>query len=99
RYDERTRQAQNVEIWPQSTIGFPAADVKYRFVWTMPLTISPHDHNRIYAGSQFVHMTTDAGKSWQVISTDMKLNDTSKQQISGRLKPANTGAEEGDVVV
>ena len=98
RYDERTRQAQNVEIWPQSTIGSPAADVKYRFVWTMPLTISPHDHNRVYAGSQFVHMTTDGGKSWQVISPDLTLNDKSKQQISGGLTPDNIGVEYADVV-
>ena len=98
RYDERTRQAQNVEIWPQSTVGYPAADVKYRFVWTMPLTISPHDHNRVYAGSQFVHMTTDGGKSWQVISPDLTLNDKSKQQISGGLTPDNIGVEYADVV-
>ncbi len=98
RYDERTRQAQNVEIWPQSTIGWPAADVKYRFVWTMPLTISPHDHNTVYAGSQFVHRTTDGGKSWQVISPDLTLNDRSRQQISGGLTPDNIGVEYGDVV-
>jgi photosystem II stability/assembly factor-like uncharacterized protein len=98
RYDERTRQGQHVEIWPQSTIGYPAADVRYRFVWTMPLTISPHDHNKVYAGSQFVHMTTDGGKSWQVISPDLTLNDKSKQQISGGLTPDNIGVEYGDVV-
>jgi len=98
RYDERTRQAQNVEIWPQSTIGWPAADVKYRFVWTMPLTISAHDHNTVYAGSQFVHRTTDGGKSWQVISPDLTLNDRSRQQISGGLTPDNIGVEYGDVV-
>jgi len=72
--------------------------VKYRFVWTMPLTISPHDHNRIYAGSQFVHMTTDGGKSWRVISPDLTLNDKSKQQISGGLTPDNIGVEYADVV-
>jgi photosystem II stability/assembly factor-like uncharacterized protein len=98
RYDERTRQAHHVEIWPQSTVGHPAADLKYRFVWTMPLTISPHDHNKVYAGSQFVHMTTDGGKSWQVISPDLTLNDKSKQQISGGLTPDNIGVEYGDVV-
>ena len=98
RYDERTRQGQNVEIWPQSTIGWPAAEVKYRFVWTMPLTISPHDHNKVYAGSQFVHMTADGGKSWQVISPDLTLNDRSKQQSSGGLTPDNIGVEYGDVV-
>jgi photosystem II stability/assembly factor-like uncharacterized protein len=98
RYDERTRQAQDVEIWPQSTIGAAAGDVKYRFVWTAPLTISPHDHNTIYFGSQFVHMTKDGGKSWQVISPDLTLNDKSKQQISGGLTPDNIGVEYGDVV-
>jgi photosystem II stability/assembly factor-like uncharacterized protein len=98
RYDERTRQAQHLEIWPQSTIGWPAADLKYRFVWTMPLTISPHDHAKVYAGSQFVHVTTDGGKSWQVISPDLTLNDKSKQQISGGLTPDNIGVEYGGVV-
>ncbi len=64
----------------------------------MPLTISPHDHNKVYAGSQFVHMTTDGGKSWQVISPDLTLNDRSRQQISGGLTPDNIGVEYGDVV-
>src|ERR687887_878779 len=64
----------------------------------MPLTISPHDHNRVYAGSQFVHMTTDGGRSWQVISPDLTLNDKSRQQISGGLTPDNIGVEYGDVI-
>jgi len=98
RYDERTRQARHVEIWPRSTVGWPAADVKYRFVWTLPLTISPHDHNKVYAGSQYVHVTTDGGNSWRVISPDLTLNDTSRQQISGGLTPDNIGVEYGDVV-
>ena len=46
---------------------------KYRFVWDFPLTISPHDHNTIYVGSQHVHRTTDGGQSWQVISPDLTL--------------------------
>jgi photosystem II stability/assembly factor-like uncharacterized protein len=98
RMDLRTRHAQNVEIWPVSTIGHPAADVKYRFVWTFPLTISPHDNNRVYAGSQHVHVTNDGGKSWDVISPDLTLNDRSKQQISGGLTPDNIGVEYGNVI-
>ena len=93
RYDERTRQARNVEIWPQSTIGWPAADLKYRFVWTAPLHISPHDRNKLYVGSQHVHATTDGGQTWQVLSPDLSLNDKSKQQISGGLTPDNIGVE------
>ncbi|HYV96485.1 MAG TPA: hypothetical protein VE967_03425 [Gemmatimonadaceae bacterium] len=98
RFDERTRYGQNVEVWPQSTGGYPAADVKYRFVWDAPFTISPHDHNRIYTGSQFVHMSTDGGRSWRVISPDLTRNDKTKQQISGGLTPDNIGVEYGDVV-
>ncbi len=98
RFDERTRTGQNVEVWPVNTGGHPAADVKYRFVWTMPLTISPHDRNKVYVGSQHVHVTTDGGRSWQVISPDLTLNDKTKQQISGGLTPDNIGVEYGNVV-
>ncbi|MCX6550415.1 MAG: sialidase, partial [Acidobacteria bacterium] len=74
RYEESRRMFRNVEVWPDQANG-PAADLKYRFNWTMPLTISPHDANTIYVGSQHVHRTTDGGQSWQVISPDLTLND------------------------
>jgi photosystem II stability/assembly factor-like uncharacterized protein len=98
RYDLRTNMAQNVEVWPQAPFGSPAGDVKYRFVWTFPLTISPHDHNKVYVGSQYVHETTDGGNSWKVISPDLTLNDKSRQQISGGLTPDNIGVEYAGVV-
>jgi photosystem II stability/assembly factor-like uncharacterized protein len=98
RYDERTRQAREVEIWPESTIGTPAGDVKYRFNWTFPVAISPHDHNTVYAGSQHVHRTTDGGQTWQVISPDLTLNDHTRQQRSGGLTPDNVGVEYAGVV-
>ncbi|HXY32253.1 MAG TPA: hypothetical protein VEI06_16215 [Gemmatimonadaceae bacterium] len=98
RYDVRTGIVHDVEVWPKSTIGTSADSVKYRFVWTFPLTISPHDHNTVYVGSQFVHRTTDGGMSWQVISPDLTRNDKTKQRISGGLTPDNIGVEYGDVV-
>src|SRR5215467_2065429 len=98
RFDLRTGQARNVEVWPEQTGGWTAADLKYRFVWTMPLTISPHDHNKIYVGSQYVHQTTDAGQSWQVISPDLTNNDKSKQGFSGGLTGDNIGVEYAGVV-
>jgi photosystem II stability/assembly factor-like uncharacterized protein len=97
RYEEGRRQARNVEVWPDQANGVPA-DLKYRFVWTMPLTISPHDRNRIYVGSQHVHQTADAGQSWQVISPDLTLNDKNRQQSSGGLTPDNIGVEYAGVV-
>jgi len=98
RFDLRTGQARNVEVWPESTGGWTAADLKYRFVWTMPLTISPHDHNKIYVGSQYIHQTTDAGQSWQVISPDLTNNDKSRQGFSGGLTGDNIGVEYAGVV-
>ena len=61
--------------------------------------MSPHDHNRVYAGSQFVHMTTDGGQSWTVISPDLTLNDKSKQLSSGGLTGDNIGPEFGDALM
>jgi photosystem II stability/assembly factor-like uncharacterized protein len=98
RMDLKTRQAHHVEVWPVSTVGWPAAELKYRFVWTFPLTISPHDRNKVYVGSQYVHVTTDGGKSWREISPDLTLNDKSKQQISGGLTPDNIGVEYFNVI-
>jgi len=98
RFDERTRQAREVEIWPESTIGVAAGEVKYRFNWTFPVAISPNDHNTVYAGSQFVHRTRDGGQSWQVISPDLTLNDKAHQVRSGGLTPDNVGVEYAGVV-
>jgi photosystem II stability/assembly factor-like uncharacterized protein len=98
RYDLRNGQARNVEVWPDQVNGTTAGELKYRFVWTMPLTISPHDHNKLYVGSQFVHQTTDGGQSWQLISPDLTTNDKSKQGFSGGLTGDNIGVEYAPVV-
>jgi photosystem II stability/assembly factor-like uncharacterized protein len=98
RMDLRTGAIRNVEVWPDQVNGTPAADVKYRFVWTAPFTISPHDHNKIYIGSQYIHQTTDGGNSWQVISPDLTSNDKSRQGFSGGLTGDNIGVEYAPVV-
>ena len=61
-YEENRRQARNVEVWPEQANGIPA-DLRYRFNWTMPLTMSPHDRNTVYVGSQHVHRTTNRGQA------------------------------------
>jgi photosystem II stability/assembly factor-like uncharacterized protein len=93
RWDARSRQFRDVEVWPQLASGHPASGVRYRFQWTFPLHISPHDHNTVYVTSQHVHRTTNGGQSWEVISPDLTTNDLSKQGISGGLTPDNIGVE------
>src|SRR6202795_3986268 len=43
RFDERTHQNREVEVWPEYVAGAPAAEVKYRFNWEFPIAISPFD--------------------------------------------------------
>ena len=98
RFDLRSKTGANVEVWPQSTGGYAAADVKYRFIWDAPFEISSHDPKTIYTGSQYVHMSADGGRSWKEISPDLTRNDKTKQQSSGGLSPDNIGVEYADVV-
>lgn len=97
RYEENRRQFRTVEVWPQQSNG-PAIGVRYRFVWDAPLTISPHDHNTVYTGSQHVHRTRNGGQRWEVISPDLTRNDTTRMGSSGGLTPDNIGVEYAGVV-
>jgi photosystem II stability/assembly factor-like uncharacterized protein len=91
--DLRTGLARNVNPWPAGGWNWPLADQKYRLQWTFPIALSPNNPRRIYAGSQYVHVSEDAGQTWRVISPDLTTNDKSKQQSSGGLTPDNTSVE------
>jgi photosystem II stability/assembly factor-like uncharacterized protein len=99
RYDERTRQYRPVEVWPDNTSGYAAGDLKYRFNWTFPVAMSPHDHNVVYVGSQYLHMTKNGGQTWDVISPLLTLNDRSKLGPSGGLTGDNIGPEYGSTLM
>ena len=96
--DYRTGHQRTVQVWPESSYGAAAKDVKYRINWTFPITISPHDHNKVYVGSQYVHQTTDGGESWQIISPDLSGNDPSLMGPSGGLTKDNIGVEMAQLV-
>ncbi len=98
RYNQESRQYRQVEVWPEFTGGSPAKDVKYRFQWTFPLLISPHDHQTVYVASQYVHRTRNGGQQWEIISPDLTLNDSTKQQFSGGLTGDNIGVEYANVI-
>ena len=99
RYTISTGEVQDVTPWPLNPEGQPASGVKYRFSWTSPLAFSPQHPNTLYAGSQYVLQTTDAGRSWHAISPDLTRNDKSKQRLSGGpVTLDNVGAEYYDVV-
>ncbi len=98
RYNERTKQVRSVRVWPEAAYGWAPADLKFRWHWTFPIHISPHDNNTVYVGSQHVHRTTDAGHSWEVISPDLTTNDKSRQQSSGGVAIDNLMTYDGSTL-
>jgi photosystem II stability/assembly factor-like uncharacterized protein len=83
RYDRRNGQRQNIAAWSVVGAGWGAIDIKYRFNWTFPIILSPHDPNTLYITSQFVHRSHDEGRSWHIVSPDLTRNDPSKLGPSG----------------
>ena len=65
RYDERTGESRNVTIWPDYNGGRTAAEMKYRFQWTYPIIVSPHDGTTVYAAAQVVFRSINGGQSWE----------------------------------
>lgn len=98
RMDLRTGQARSVTVWPDATYGWAPADVKYRWHWTFPIDVSPHDHNRVYVGSQYVHETVNGGQSWRVISPDLTTNDKNHQKSSGGIAADNLMTFDGSTL-
>jgi photosystem II stability/assembly factor-like uncharacterized protein len=94
RYDHRTYQERNIAVWPEAATGWGAKDQKYRFQWTSPTLLSPHDPNILYTTGNHVFRSTDEGSSWEVISPDLTHNDITKQEASGGPPTRdNTGTE------
>jgi photosystem II stability/assembly factor-like uncharacterized protein len=83
RKDLRTGLTRNINPWPDNPMGHSAIDLKYRFQWTYPIVLSPHNPNVLYATSNYVHRTTNDGQSWDVISPDLTRNDPKTLGASG----------------
>jgi hypothetical protein len=88
RYDRLTG------VWSSIKPRHPEG-VKLRFNWNAAFAMDPFDQHTIYGGSQFVHKSTDEGRSWTIISPDLTTNDPAKQKqnISGGFTIDNTNAE------
>lgn len=94
-WNPETRQKRNITVWPEVFgMGAGAEALKYRFQWTFPVEISPHDEGTLYICSNVVHRSTDDGTSWDTISPDLTRNDPEKLIASGGpITADNSGAE------
>ncbi len=98
RFDGKTGMTRTVSVWPERTMGANAGEIRLRMNWTYPIAISPHDHNTVYVGSQYVHATSDGGQTWRTISPDLTLGDESMMGDSGGLTVDNLSVEYAGVV-
>ncbi len=69
-------------IMPKAPKGKP----RYRFTWTTPLSLSPHNSNIIYTGAQMMLRSANQGKDWEEISPDLTTNDPVKQNGRGHIQ-------------
>ncbi len=66
-----------VSIEPKVEKGAPP----YRYTWTTPLIISPHNSATIYTGAQCLLRSVNRGDTWEEISPD--LTDNNPDKIAG----------------
>lgn len=80
RFNRKTEE--RVDIKPQPEPEGPAL----RWNWDSALLISPHNHERIYYGSQILFASDDRGNNWKAISPDLSRNlDRNKLKVMGRV--------------
>lgn len=93
-YNRRTGQEQQHYVWFGNLYGHNPKDLPYRFQRVAPVHVSPHDPNRVYHGSQYVHVTEDGGQTWETISPDLTAFTPETQVVSGGpITPDVTGEE------
>jgi photosystem II stability/assembly factor-like uncharacterized protein len=94
RYNHEKGTVRSVSVWPDNPMGHGAEDMKYRFQWNFPIFFSPHNPNKLYTASNQLHVTTNEGESWEVISPDLTRNDPTKLKSSGGpITQDNTSVE------
>ena len=91
RQDQSTGETRPIPIWPEETST--AGEARYRFNWTSPILLSPHDPGILYQAGNHVFRSTDEGQTWEPISPDLTRADAEKLRSSGGLTPDNSGAE------
>ena len=94
RYNHKTKEQQVINVWPDNPMGYGAEGMKYRFQWNFPVFFSPNSPEKLYTASNYLHVSTNGGQSWQTISPDLTRNEKSKLGPSGGpITKDNTGVE------
>lgn len=94
RRDHSTGITRAINVWPDNPMGHGAEGMRYRFQWNFPLFFSPHNPKKLYTASNHLHVSTNEGQSWEIISPDLTRNDSTKLGPSGGpITKDNTSVE------
>ena len=83
RFDRKTGQTRDVDIFPLFFSGMPARDLKERWQWTFPIVFSPLRPFALYVSSQHLWKSVNEGQSWERISPDLTRADPKTLGDSG----------------
>ena len=94
RLDLSSGHSKNITVWPEPTAGRAAGDLAYRWNWTSPIHLSPHNSQILYSGGNHLFRSEDGGQSWEEASPDLSRADPETLVRSGGpITGDNTGAE------
>jgi photosystem II stability/assembly factor-like uncharacterized protein len=80
RYDVKTGEQKSIQ--PQPKYGAE----NLRWNWSVPILISPHDHNTVYFGAQYLFKSPYRGDSWEQLGGDLTRHlDREKLPLMGKL--------------
>jgi photosystem II stability/assembly factor-like uncharacterized protein len=80
RYDVKTGEQKSIQ--PQPKFG----QQNLRWNWSAPIIVSPHDHNTLYFGANYLFRSPNRGDSWEQLGGDLTRQlDRDKLPIMGKL--------------
>ncbi len=78
---------------PQAAMRQQAGRSPFRFNWSSPIFLSPHNPRTLYFGGNHLFKSTNRGDTWLIVSPDLTTNNPEKNKPTGGITDDTTGAE------
>ena len=86
RTNRKSMAQKRIQPWQPQKGEFPP----YRWNWSAPFVISPHDPKTLYFGANVVFRSRDRGDTWERISPDLTRQlSRDALPLQGKIQPAN----------
>ncbi|MBN1271824.1 MAG: hypothetical protein JXB26_06080 [Candidatus Aminicenantes bacterium] len=93
-WKEHVPKGKQTEESEEERSPFRRSPSPFRFNWSSPILISPHNPSTIYFGGNHLFKSIDRGDHWRIISPDLTTNDPEKHgKPTGGITLDQTGAE------